>query len=241
MKLLIAILLLMLSSGPGYSEQANLTLEVTLLEKNVYLHTSYKAIEGYGRFGSNGLIVIDENKAYVVDTPWSEEDTAALADWIEDQGYEFAATLSTHSHDDRAGGIALLNRLQVKTVASSLTNTFLQQKDRALATHSFSESEFSFVPNLIEAYYPGAGHTQDNLVVWLPQSNILFGGCLVKDLQAKTLGYVGEAIIDQWGGSIDKLIQTFPQTEIVVPGHGAVGNLELLMHTKALVNKVLSN
>ena len=40
----------------------------------------------------------------------------------------------------------------------------------------------------VETFYPGKGHTGDNIVVWLPQYNILAGGCLVKSADAKDLG-----------------------------------------------------
>lgn len=241
MKLIFTTFLLFLMCQTSYSSEEPPTLEITKLEEGIYLHRSYQTIAGYGRIGSNGLIVIAENKAYIIDTPWSDIDTSALADWIKEQGYVLTASLSTHSHDDRAGSIDVLNDMGVKTFASALTNSFLEQKGMTEAAHSFTEGEFNLVPSLIEAHYPGAGHTQDNLVVWLPKANILFGGCLIKSLNAKSLGYVGEAFVEQWADSIDMLSQSFPQAKMVVPGHGPVGNLDLLVHTKKLAAKAASH
>jgi hypothetical protein len=33
-----------------------------------------------------------------------------------------------------------------------------------------------------ESFFPGAGHTRDNLAVWLPQQRVLFGGCFLKSV-----------------------------------------------------------
>ena len=83
-------------------------------------------------------------------------------------------------------------------------------------------------------FYPGAGHTLDNVVVWLPKANILFGGCFIRSLDSKSLGYTGEADIGQWPSSVDALLAKYPDAKLVVPGHGAIGDLALLRHTKAL-------
>ncbi|MBV1911614.1 MAG: hypothetical protein KUG78_20145 [Kangiellaceae bacterium] len=53
--------------------------------------------------------------------------------------------------------------------------------------------------------FHGEGHTIDNLVVWLPQSKLLYGGCLIKSEKSKSLGYVAEASFDLWEGTIDTL------------------------------------
>ena len=42
----------------------------------------------------------------------------------------------------------------------------------------------------IEAFYPGPGHSPDNIVVWIPEARVLFGGCLVKSAGAKGLAAV---------------------------------------------------
>ena len=86
----------------------------------------------------------------------------------------------------------------------------------------------------IETFYPGEGHTSDNIVVWLPQSKVLFGGCLVKPMNAKDLGNIKEANVDEWPNSIDRVIKQYPKIEVVIPGHGAYGAVELLEYTKTL-------
>ncbi|MBV1911615.1 MAG: hypothetical protein KUG78_20150 [Kangiellaceae bacterium] len=79
-------------------------MEIHSLVDNVYLHVSYKTVAGYGVVGSNGLIVIDGKDAYIFDTPWTEEDTGKLVDWIQEKGYQVISSISIHSHADRTFG-----------------------------------------------------------------------------------------------------------------------------------------
>ena len=96
---------------------------------------------------------------------------------------------------------------------------------------AFEDPEYLLAGGLIEVFYPGRGHTIDNIVVWLPESEILFGGCFVRSLGTDGLGYVGEAHIDQWFNSVEKVLLKYPQAKIVVPGHGNAGDIQLLQHT----------
>ena len=85
---------------------------------------------------------------------------------------------------------------------------------------------------------PGAGHTEDNLVVWLPDNGILFGGCLVRPLEWNSLGFVGDASIESWADSVRSIKSKFSGIVTVVPGHGGVGDAELLDHTIRLTDAV---
>jgi len=240
MRIFLRFVFSMLIVCNAYADNTNHALEVVPLTDNVYLHTSYKEVEGYGLVGSNGLVVVDAGKAYIIDTPWSEADTKKLVDLFRQRGLVIAGSISTHFHDDRTSGIGFLNSMAIPTYASNLTNDILTANGAAAAKNTFSTKEFSWVPGVIEVYFPGAGHTKDNVVVWLPQSNVLFGGCLVRESSGKKLGNIADAEIGAWEHSIDNLINKFPTAKIVVPGHGAAGGPELLAHTKLLAKSATS-
>jgi metallo-beta-lactamase class B len=70
---------------------------------------------------------------------------------------------------------------------------------------------------------------------WLPREKILFGGCLVRSANARQLGNLQDAVVDEWDTTITKILNTYPEVETVVPGHGAYGGIELLQHTINLV------
>lgn len=76
----------------------------------------------------------------------------------------------------------------------------------------------------------GEGHTKDNVVGYFPSENILFGGCLLKELKASK-GYLGDANISAWSNTVEKVKREYPDVKIIVPGHGKYGNHELLDYT----------
>ncbi len=209
-------------------------LEIENIENGIYLHRSYSRVDGFGLVSSNGLVVTDGENAYMVDTPWSERDTEKLVNWIRENGFTLQGAISTHSHEDRAAGIAWLNAHDVPTHAFALTNEFLEQAGKAQASHSFESESILLGDGRVEAFYPGPGHTEDNIVVWLPGSQLLYGGCFVRSLDSGSLGYTGEANIGKWPGSVEKVLQRYPSARMVVPGHGKAGGLQLLNHTKEL-------
>ena len=86
----------------------------------------------------------------------------------------------------------------------------------------------------VEIYYPGPSHSRDNLVVYFPDKKLLFGGCAVKSIQSKNLGFTGDAVMSEWPESLNRVLNRYSDSLLVVPGHGAVGGLELIKHTLAL-------
>ena len=215
-------------------------LEIEEIYKNVYLHKSYQRIDGFGLVSSNGLVVVDNEKAFVIDTPWSGEDTRILVGWIREQGFDPVGSISTHSHEDRAAGIRWLNSQSIPTYASNLTNEILKREKKELASNTFAGPEAILFDGNLEAFYAGAGHTTDNIVVWLPDSKILYGGCLVRSLGARSLGYTGEAVVNEWPATMEKLLARYSEAEMVVPGHGKIGDISLLEHTVNLAESATS-
>lgn len=238
MKLTLPILLILLTGC--VAKQSNRSLQIQEIDSGVYLHTSYKMVEGYGWVDSNGLVVVNDNQAVIVDTPWSEEDTEVLISWISAQEFRIEASISTHFHEDRTAGIGLLNALSIPTYSSELTHEFLVKKDLPTASHVFSGDSLMMQDGLIEVYYPGAGHSRDNLVVWLPEKNLLFGGCLVRPLAWQSLGFTGDANINQWANSISNIESKYPALKTIVPGHGVMGDKSILTHTKNIAIKAVN-
>ena len=210
--------------------------QIQRLDMGVYMHTSYQ-LYGDSWVDSNGLVVVNDSRAIIVDTPWSEYDTHELLSWIDAQGYSLQASISTHFHADRTAGIGLLNSMSIPTHSSKLTHHFLMKENKPTASHVFTGDYFSMMDGLIEVYYPGPGHTRDNLVVWLPEKSILFGGCLVRSLEWSTLGFTGDAMISQWADSISRIQSKYSSIDVVVPGHGEVAGRSILDHTHELAIK----
>ncbi|MGK0298746.1 MAG: glyoxylase-like metal-dependent hydrolase (beta-lactamase superfamily II) [Gammaproteobacteria bacterium] len=227
----IIIFLFAIVANTSFAQTKTPDLQIKEIDNDVYLHTSFKQVEGFGLVDSNGLIVLGDNHAFIIDTPWSRHDTETLLDWINEQGFDLKASISTHFHDDRTAGIELLNSKSIPTYTSKLTHDLLVGNGMSTATNIFNSNEFSLQDGHIKVFYPGAGHTEDNLVVWLPQKGILYGGCLVRSLGWDSLGYIGDASVESWADSIRIIISKYSDIITVIPGHGKIGNTKILEHT----------
>lgn len=216
-------------------------LKIKKLTDNVYLHISSKRVEPWGLVEASGLVVINGTEAHMIDTPWTTPATKELVDWIEAKGLTLKNTVVTHFHEDATNDLPLLNDLKVKTYATSLTNKLLKSKQKEASSEEISSSTFELIDGVINIFYPGAGHTEDNIVVWLPKEKILFGGCFVRSLSAKSLGNTEDAVISEWANSIQKVINRYPDIKLVVPGHGKVGDSSLLTHTQKLALSVIAS
>lgn len=211
------------------------------IAEGVYIHKSWKKTDSFGTVLSQGLVVVAGDRAAIVDSAWSDEDTLQLLDLIRTQTKAAALNaVVTHAHEDRMGGVGALRSRGVRVHATRMTDRDaarrgLSQVDRAFA-EPFSEGTVAAAPGGPElvVFYPGAAHTRDNVVVYYAPAKILFGGCLVRPKESADLGYTEDGDVANWAEAARRVAARFPDAEIVVPSHGAPGGRELLDHTIAL-------
>ena len=61
---------------------------------------------GFGAVASNGLIVRDGGRVLVVDTAWTDDQTAQILNWIKQEiNLPVALAVVTHAHQDKMGGM----------------------------------------------------------------------------------------------------------------------------------------
>jgi metallo-beta-lactamase class B len=241
MKTLIEYLMLSLLFVNLHSQEPikiNNDLNLLQLQTGVYLHTSFKTIEPYGRIGENGLVVITDSGSVITDTPWDDKLSAELIEWIENNlDTKIAAVIVTHSHDDCAGGLAAFEKRSIKSYGLDITRSILQQEQKAFPQIVFSDSLILKIGGKnFELFYPGAGHAIDNITVWMPEQKILFGGCLIKALENNSLGNTKDANIKNWPLAVQKVWNRYPMVEVIIPGHGKPGNNGLFNHTINLIS-----
>lgn len=214
-------------------------LEILKLSDNIYLHRSFLETQKWGKVGANGLILIKDNQALLIDTPWNNEQTEELNKWIESSLHATIKTvIPTHWHEDRMGGLTYLQSKGVKSYANQQTIELTKAKHLPIPDTGFKDSlNVNFQGIDLKLYYPGGGHTTDNIIVWIPSEDILFGGCFVKDLQSSNLGNLADADVEAWPASMKWVLNKFPNVKTVVPGHGNIGGCNLLTYTLELLSK----
>jgi metallo-beta-lactamase class B len=224
-------------SAHGGSSSARIRLSddvvVERLAEGMWLHTSYYDISGLRNVPANGLVVIDEREAIIIDLPWTDEQTAVLFKWINDnQNAKVKSVTPTHSHIDCAGGLAEAHKRKAESFALDKTVEILKRTKKPVPKNWFTERLCLGCGSIhVELAFLGGGHTVDNIVAWMPERKVLFGGCMVKSIRARNLGNITEADMGQWPKTLKKVKEKYPDAEIIVPGHGRPGGIELINHT----------
>ncbi|WP_411816676.1 subclass B1 metallo-beta-lactamase [Hyphococcus sp. DH-69] len=217
------------------------------IAENVWIHKSYADFPPYGPVLSQGLVIKTDEGIVLVDTAWTNGDTAIVLDLIEDTlGDDPDMAVVTHAHADKMGGVDTLNKRGIGGRAHPLTNedapgrnlkptqyTILEDRDIDTLM-GWSENGVDH-DGPITVYYPGPGHARDNIVVYHAPSKVLFVGCLIRPGTSNSLGNTADADLSQWAQSVRNVAATFPEAQIIVPSHSVAGDRALLDHTIALV------
>lgn len=218
-------------------------LAVEVMAPGVWRHVSWQTLDSGLRYPSNGLVVRHEGRLLLVDTAWGEASTAALLDWVE-QTLEAPvdAGVATHWHDDRMGGAGTLAERGVPLYAHAMTTQIAAEKGLLLPEPLGPLAPGAALDWMgLELFYPGPGHSVDNTMLWLPAQGILVGGCAVRSGQTQSIGNTADADLSEWGASLERAKDRYPQTRSLLPGHGDPGDLGLLTHTQGLVAGALSS
>lgn len=212
-------------------------LIINKLSEHVYQHISFLNTNSFGKVDCNGMFVVNQNEAVVFDTPADNESSEELIKFITGiLKVKIKAIIPTHFHEDCVGGLEKFISSNVPAFAFNKTINLLKQRGHQFSV-PFQEFNERLVMDIgdkkIYAEYFGEGHTLDNIIAYFPQDKALFGGCLIKALSASK-GNLADANLSEWSVTVRKLKQKYPETEMVIPGHGKTGNAELLDYTITL-------
>jgi metallo-beta-lactamase class B len=212
-------------------------LTVEQLAAGVWLHTSWIDLETYGKTPANGLVVVSGDEAALVDTAWTDDQTRRLIAWVaEHERARVSTVVVTHSHRDRLGGLAAAHAAGARSFGLDRTAELARANGAVVPQVRFTDRlTVQLGDRILELRYLGPGHTEDNIVVWLPDVALLFGGCLVRPGNGTSLGNTSEADLERWPATIEAVEREYGSARFVVPGHGAPGGPELLAHTLELL------
>ncbi|GAO02568.1 subclass B1 metallo-beta-lactamase [Anaeromyxobacter sp. PSR-1] len=204
--------------------------------RDAWIVRSVSPIDGFGDVESNAVLVAGAAESVLIDTPATEAQNALVLAWAAETLHRPVRHLVvTHWHADRMGGIGLARPNRIETYALGQTRALARSHGLVVPERELRPEERLVLAGVkLETWYPGHGHTADNLVVWVPADALLVGGCFVKAAEATTLGNLEEIDPEQWAKGADAAARRYPQAHTVVPGHGAACGPELLQHTAEL-------
>ncbi len=222
------------------------TFELYRLDDSTWIHTTYKELPEIGLVLSNGLMLRGDGGVVLIDTPWTPEATRLLTDWVDTRlAVPVTDVIVTHAHDDRMGGLKELAP-STRVHALGLTSAIAAKAklEFTAAPIATPQAELTLSGEPLVTFYPGAGHSPDNLLVWVPRHQVLFGGCFLRATIEDDLGNLADADVPAWAQSIRRA-EAWAATlgnpgarVIVLPSHGELGGLRVLEHTRQLVDRV---
>lgn len=231
--------LCLLFSVVANAQQKSYKLAITQVAQNYYVFTTYKDYQG-SPFPANGLYVVTDAGVVMIDSPWDTDKTQQLLDSIEIKHHKkVVLAIATHAHADRTGAFDILKKQGIKTYSSALTKQLCIEQNEKQAEFVFTKDTTFRVGDLtINTFFPGEGHTKDNIVVWFDKDRILYGGCFVKGMSATDLGNIKEANIKAWPVSVQNTMRQYPMPSLIIPGHQEwAPGYQCLVHTLKLLSK----
>ena len=117
-----------------------------------------------------------------------------------------------------------------------LANSHLEIETRLPDTFVDSLQHYNGPNRKVTLISKGPGHTESDLIMYLPDDKVLFAGDLVFNERHP---YVPHGDISKWKTWLDFLNSL--QAETVVPGHGGIGTNELIDHMKDYLSDLESS
>ncbi|HMX37362.1 MAG TPA: BlaB/IND/MUS family subclass B1 metallo-beta-lactamase, partial [Ferruginibacter sp.] len=201
--------------------------------------TTYNTYEGT-RVPANGMYLVTNNGVVMFDTPWDTTQFQPLLDSIKRRhNKNVIMCFATHWHSDKTAGLEYYRQIGIKTYTTSLTDELSKKNNKKRAEFLMSQdTTFQVGQYSFETYYPGQGHTEDNIIIWFKKEKILYGGCLIKGADAEDLGYLGDANVTAYASTLLNVQKKCPNPRFIIIAHSDWMNINSLQHSIRLAKKL---
>jgi metallo-beta-lactamase class B len=219
-RFLLIIFLQCTLSSIAVSQSDSARLKIVPLTRQTYVYTTYGRFAG-SLVPSNSMYLVTDKGVVLIDTPWDSLQFQPLLDSIEARHHKkVVLCIATHFHADRTGGLTFLRKKGITTYTSKRTFDLCKEKNENQAQFYFlKDTTFLVGGDKIETFYPGEGHSPDNIVIWLSKEKVLYGGCLIKSTESDGLGNLSDANVKGWTPTMERLVKKYPSPAFIIPGH----------------------
>ena len=227
-------------SQPGPGAEPGLWREVAA---GVYLCVAQPA-------SVNLSLVLGSDGALMVDTGSSPRQGRLLREAARSvTDVPVQAAVATHWHYDHCFGLAAFtdvatfahesvrDRLRAPEAAAAAADLGVEESDLAVASREVVvAAALDLGGQRVEIAHLGRGHTDGDLVVVVPDANVIFTGDLIESATAPWYG--GDSFPHEWAATLDSVIGLMTADTIAVPGHGEPANREFVFGQRGRVAAV---
>ncbi len=225
-----------------FGQAKDMKLKISHLTGDFYIYTTYNTYQE-SKVPANGMYLVTNNGVVMFDTPWDTTQFQPLLDSIKlKHNKTVVMCFATHWHSDKTAGLEYYRQQGIKTYTTKLTDELSKKNNKKRAEilmandTAFNVGQYSF-----ETYYPGQGHTEDNIIIWFKKEKILYGGCLIKGADDENLGYTDDGNIIAYASTLKKVQQKCRKPKFIIVAHSDWKNINSLKHSlvmaKALKKK----
>jgi glyoxylase-like metal-dependent hydrolase (beta-lactamase superfamily II) len=157
-----------------------------------------------------------------------------------------AAVVVTHWHYDHAFGLGAFNdlpkiahdsvqsRLSSAEAAADAMRLDLDPRELALPDREIAvATAIDLGDRRVEIAHLGRGHTDGDLVVVVPDADLLFAGDLLESAAPPSFG--PDSVPDEWPATLDAVIGLMTATTLAVPGHGEPVDREFVFEQRGWI------
>lgn len=239
MRAILLIIAFVFSLINSYGQAEKEKLKISHLTGDFYIYTTYNTYEE-SRVPANGMYLVTGSGVVMFDTPWDTTQFQVLLDSIQlRHNKKVVLCLATHWHSDKTAGLEYYRQLGIKTYTTALTDEYSKKNNKKRAEFLMTkDTVFTAGAYSFETYYPGEGHTADNIVIWFAKEKILYGGCLIKGVDDKTLGYLGDANVTAYASTLKNVQIKCRNPKFIIIAHSDWKNINSLKHSLMMAKKL---
>jgi cyclase len=197
--------------GAGFGPQELTTFKV---RDNFYMIRN-------GQSGNCSVLIADDG-VVLIDNKFEMDHDAIMAKLREITDKPVLYVINTHLHADHSGGNATKQALGAKVIAHENARFQMAQTQTTGLPNLTLEDHMRLYHGefVLDLYYLGRGHTDGDVVIYLPQQKTVFMGDLFAtyDPYVHLIHYAAGGSLREWSRTLERALAL--PFDTVIPGHG---------------------